>query len=343
MKTLPHHLLALAVLAGLAAANDDFENGVNAAGWTFGPPPVLEPTGGNPGAWLSVAGIDTFAPILRNDPAIDSPFNGDYRAMNVTRITIDARTDFASSTAEGREFSLLLRDTKGTDALDDDDFAYYVGPLVPQPGQGWVSFAFDVPSASTDAVPPGWKGGWVGDPENFRPGVEWSDVIQSVDQVEFWWLNPAFFAILQQWDVGVDNVFIEKRDPIGTNLCGPAVPNSSGQSGVIAAFGSDVAADNDVRLEASQLAQDQFGYFLNSMTTGLSNPPGSQGNLCLGGAIGRYSSNVLQTGATGAMTLQLDLTQTPTPGGKVAIQAGQTWYFQAWFRDKNPTTTSNFG
>ena len=42
------------------------------------------------------------------------------------------------------------------------------------------------------------------------------------------------------------------------------------------------------------------------------------------------------------MSLQLDLLNTPTPAGPVAILPGETWYFTAWFRDSNPGPTSNF-
>jgi hypothetical protein len=130
--------------------------------------------------------------------------------------------------------------------------------------------------------------------------------------------------------------------PIGTNYCGPAAANSSGNSGVIGAFGSDVASDNDVRLDATQLATNQFGYFLNSQSQGFVTPPGSQGNLCLSGLIGRYNASIMNSGNAGAISLQLDLTNTPTPNGLVAIQAGETWYFTCWFRDNNPGQTSNF-
>ena len=82
--------------------------------------------------------------------------------------------------------------------------------------------------------------------------------------------------------------------------------------------------------------------FMNSQTQGLVMPPGSQGNLCLGGAIGRYRQDILNTGADGAVELQLDLSDTPTPTGCVAIQPGETWNFQLWFRDVNPGPTSNF-
>ena len=50
----------------------------------------------------------------------------------------------------------------------------------------------------------------------------------------------------------------------------------------------------------------------------------------------------MNTGASGEFSLVLDLTAVPTPTGSVAVQAGETWYWQTWFRDQNPTSTSNF-
>jgi len=218
-------LAAAGLLIGAVAATparaatttvDTFTGGANSAGWTFGSlnADTIEPTGGNPGAWLHNDLLDTFAPILRNTPTMPSDFTGNLRAKGVTSIGADARTDHADFGAGGRQFSLLLRDTKGTpDDPEDDDYAYFVGATVPQVGQGWVSYDFNVPSQSTDPVPAGWHGGWAGDGENFRPGVNWNDVITHVDSVEFWWLNPAFFAIFQQWDVGADNVRVTSSVP----------------------------------------------------------------------------------------------------------------------------------
>jgi len=62
----------------------------------------------------------------------------------------------------------------------------------------------------------------------------------------------------------------------------------------------------------------------------------------VGSAIGRYTNNVFNSGAQGQATLSLDLPVTPTPLGTIAIAAGQTWNFQAWYRDDNPGPTSNF-
>src|SRR5687768_16883085 len=211
-------LLVLVVGAAAQAQTfvDTFEGGTNTAGWTFNSqsPDVIEPTGGNPGAWLHNAGLDTFALILTNTPTIPSLFTGNLRARGVTNIGVDAITNSATFGAGGRQFSLLLRNTRNTpNDPDDDDYAYFVGPTVPQVGEGWKSFNFNIPSQDTSAVPAGWSGGHAGDPENFRPGVTWNDVITNVDSVEFWWLHPAFFAIFQQWDVGVDNVRVTVPEP----------------------------------------------------------------------------------------------------------------------------------
>ena len=74
-------------------------------------------------------------------------------------------------------------------------------------------------------------------------------------------------------------------------------------------------------------------------------PGGSQGTLCLGGAIGRYvgPGQIVNSGSTGEITLAIDLTQTPQPTGLVSVQPGETWNFQAWYRDAiGGSATSNF-
>ncbi|MCP3919742.1 MAG: hypothetical protein GY711_29765 [bacterium] len=128
--------------------------------------------------------------------------------------------------------------------------------------------------------------------------------------------------------------------PIGNSYCGPAIPNSSGTSAIISAFGSTMVALNDVSLTAEQLPAGQFGYFLAGQTQGFFNPPGSSGFICLNGNIGRYNqiANIIQ-GPTG--TIALDLGAIPVNPPQ-AVQAGETWSFQCWYRDLNPTLTSNF-
>ncbi len=128
---------------------------------------------------------------------------------------------------------------------------------------------------------------------------------------------------------------------LGTIYCSSTI-NSSGSDARLAVTGSTRANLNALTLTATQLPPNEFGYFLNSLTPGMSTPPGSQGILCLSGGIGRYSAQILFSGVLGRIQLTGDLTQTPIPTGFVAVAAGQTWHFQAWFRDTVTPPTSNF-
>lgn len=119
---------------------------------------------------------------------------------------------------------------------------------------------------------------------------------------------------------------------IGQNYCGPAVPNSSGQPGEISAGGCTLVSANSLTLTASQLPANKFGYFLGGLTTGSSTPSGSQGTLCLGGAIGRFAKQIQGTGAGGSFSIQVDLTSMP-PAVQTSVLPGDTWYFTAWFRE----------
>lgn len=130
----------------------------------------------------------------------------------------------------------------------------------------------------------------------------------------------------------------------GTSYC-QANPNSTGEEASIFIGGSLLVADNDVTLVASDLPPNQFGIFVNSQVQGfVQNPGGSQGNLCLAGGIGRFSrpGEIKNSGSCGSFLLQVDLNDVARPSGPVAILPGETWNFSCWFRDLNPTSTSNF-
>jgi hypothetical protein len=135
-------------------------------------------------------------------------------------------------------------------------------------------------------------------------------------------------------------------DSAAIRYCTPAVPNSTGQPGVLSVTGSYAAGANDLTVEASQLPPNSFGFFLTSRSQGLvMGPGGSQGDLCLGGAIGRYvgPGQIMNSGSAGAFSLALDLTMVPTPTGFVAVQPGDIWNFTAWHRDAvSGAATSNF-
>jgi hypothetical protein len=100
------------------------------------------------------------------------------------------------------------------------------------------------------------------------------------------------------------------------------------------------------RLHALDMHTNAFGYFLCApQVTGGVTPPASAGVLCLGGSIGRFASQILNSGPAGAFSLDFDPTAIPQPTGAVGAIAGQVWFFQAWHRDVRPgggPPTSNF-
>ncbi|MEM8709458.1 MAG: hypothetical protein AAGG01_00785 [Planctomycetota bacterium] len=132
---------------------------------------------------------------------------------------------------------------------------------------------------------------------------------------------------------------------LGESYCGPGVPNSSGASGTMRLGGTNISELASVVLEASNLPQDTFGFFIASSEAGFAaQPGGSQGNLCLGGAIGRFiePNQIQNSGASGVISIEIDPRALPGPGGPILPNFGGTWHFQAWHRDANPGITSNF-
>ena len=137
------HKAQVTCVAGLAVAavtadtiTDTFEGNHNIAGWAISGNTTIDPVGGNPGAWLHNSSADVPFPVVRSNGP--SAFVGDFRAMGVTTISFDALLvdrDFGSPV--GFPMSLVLRDSNGTPGdPTDDDYAYFVGPQVPQIGQG---------------------------------------------------------------------------------------------------------------------------------------------------------------------------------------------------------------
>ncbi len=130
-----------------------------------------------------------------------------------------------------------------------------------------------------------------------------------------------------------------------STYCDPAEANSTGWPAELVAAGSASAGENHLTLIGSGLPEDSFALFLNGTETKfIPFAGGSQGNLCLGGAIGRYRGvgEVRRVDNLGKVSLQLYLGNTPGPFGPTTILSGETRHFQVWFRDINPGVASNF-
>lgn len=121
---------------------------------------------------------------------------------------------------------------------------------------------------------------------------------------------------------------------IGTRYCDPAVSNNTGQPAWITAMGSAQVSDADFRLAAFNLPTHQSTLFLNAPAVGFfPNLAGSDGHLCLDllSGVGRHTP-ATSSGTEGSVQLHLDLNALQRPTGPVAVQPGETWNFQAWYR-----------
>ena len=139
------------------------------------------------------------------------------------------------------------------------------------------------------------------------------------------------------------DLYLSGSDTIGSSYCSPAVPNSTGLPGRIQAQGSSLASAGSLTLVASDLPSHQFGFFIGGRTQGLvMGPAGSQGDLCLGGAIARFNRQVGIVNG-GYFQRSLDLTDIPEPPNfHTVVLVGETWHFQFWHRDWIGSSTSNF-
>lgn len=127
----------------------------------------------------------------------------------------------------------------------------------------------------------------------------------------------------------------------GTPGCS-AEANSSGRPARAMLSGTATRSDNSLLLVANDLPPLAFGMFLASRSAGWTpRPGGSDGNLCLGGAIGRFNrpEEIWRSSASGHALLTLDLGAIAAPSGWISAGVGEQWLFQGWYRDGG---TSNF-
>jgi len=126
-----------------------------------------------------------------------------------------------------------------------------------------------------------------------------------------------------------------------TNYCTAAV-NSSGGGAYISISGTPSVSQNNVTVEVAGAIGNQFGLFYYGANQ--INLPFGNGFRCVGaGGIGIFRLGPpAQTDAFGDMTRHWDLTQAPSNSGSGAVNAGDTWNVQFWYRDPSSNQGSTF-
>lgn len=335
---------ALASTASAQLVSEDFST-ANTHGWAvdFVTPAPHMATGGNPGGRIEVTVQSSQSSLpapLIVPSAAGHPWSGDFQALGVSGFRFDRQVE-AGSANFGTRLYLVLGNDGGTPNTPLDDAIVFVntGDVFQFGAVPWATIATPIPSAI-----PTLPAGWLADayPMSLLSGVDpnliWDTVIHDVSYVGIATDRPLGGAFwFGAHIISFDNFALEGATLATTSYCGPAPVNSTGQPGVMSASGSQLASANDLTLVASDLPPNQFGIFLTSRTRGFVPGVGgtSNGNLCLTGNIGRFvgPGQILPTGVVGSFSLAVDLTALPQGSGTVAAVAGDTWDFQAWYRD----------
>lgn len=137
-------------------------------------------------------------------------------------------------------------------------------------------------------------------------------------------------------------VIVQFGEAIGRHTCS-ANANWNGRRAELHADGSSLVVDDQLTLRATDLPPDAWSLAVASRTEGfVPNLAGAQGDLCLGGEIGR-APLLVQADGGGTALHPMAPSSLPQPQGPVAAVPGETWHFQVWYRDAGILgATSNF-
>src|SRR5690242_37216 len=157
----------LPTVAGATEVIDDFESGTNPNqwGWTNGSGGnfIIEPDGGNPGAWLD-SGVPYFSdhPNLTSLPPDGSALRDALASGTITAARFDVErldttdvTNCHPTATEASTFSLAFFDIHSDPGGAVIEAHYDDGPASPAGFWPWMSVTFTVNSSAAD-TPPGW-------------------------------------------------------------------------------------------------------------------------------------------------------------------------------------------
>jgi hypothetical protein len=202
-------LFLLAVPIVRAAFVETFENGSNDGDWrlTTGTDPVIEPSGGNPSAYLHGqvdAAVPTWYVPLGTTP---THFLGNYARLGVGGLSFDVNI-FAGLEVPDRAVTLDIETTFGTGDFTKGVDAYYIGTDISKLPAGWRTYSFPL-DATSPTIPPG----WVVTRGNGKKGTDadWEALMRDVETIGLELGKPGYFYPFWVWDLGLDNVRIAKR------------------------------------------------------------------------------------------------------------------------------------
>jgi hypothetical protein len=128
----------------------------------------------------------------------------------------------------------------------------------------------------------------------------------------------------------------------GTSFC-VAVPNSTGQVAETLAYGAGLVSVGHALLATEGLPVGRPALLIASQAWSFLPPvQGTVGYQCVIGNLAVFRDSLSFADASGRVLHEVDLTALPTRPTSTAVQPGETWHFQAWYRDDMGGSTTNF-
>ncbi len=136
-------------------------------------------------------------------------------------------------------------------------------------------------------------------------------------------------------DVDGDGILDVVESP-GSRYCSPNVPTSLGCPATILLQGSEFVSENRLVVTMLGVPQGAYGLMIAARQPSFFPAAGiNDGNLCLGGGVGRRLGRTHSywfAGADNVIHQVFDTSYSPF-GPSIPLNAGETWFFQGWFRD----------
>jgi hypothetical protein len=214
-------LIALGMVAAAGASFiETYDDGTDVGLWVaaFSVPRIIQPDGGNPGAYLQQGDFSTHTPTwttaspryqpgVNDDFKVNSIYTGDWAGIGVTSLSADMNIIQAAAWGPDRAVTMELLQMDETGFTVNYQATYTLPDLPDIPPVGWLTFSFPV-DANSSTVP----AGWVFTHGDGTPAsdAEWAILMSRIDLTSIGYYKPGFaYPGFGTWILGIDNIDIQ--------------------------------------------------------------------------------------------------------------------------------------
>jgi hypothetical protein len=199
---------------------ETYDDGTDVGLWVaaFSVPRIIEPDGGNPGAYLQQGDFSTHTPTwasvstryqpgFNDDFKVDSIYTGDWAGIGVISLSADMNIIQAAAWGTDRAVTLQLLQMDETGFNVNYQATYTLPDLPDIPPVGWQTYSFPI-DANSSTIP----AGWVFTHGDGTPAsdAEWAVLMSRIDLTSIGFYKPGFaYPGFGTWILAIDNIDIQ--------------------------------------------------------------------------------------------------------------------------------------